>query len=157
LYIPLIENCLILGGKVIKRIDAYKRYLRRRIGKWHKKIWLFVISVFNFMLAITFAITNMLSAMFLFAIFFGIINSLNTYFVSENLTNIKNVELILKKQYELGSEDYSIKYFNDSYIFVEHISISEEEQKKLKEQKKDIPKEIIILKFDSFFSNEQKH
>lgn len=86
--------------------------------------------------------------------FFGVIHSLGGFFVSDNLVNIKNVEKTMIYDYDLSPNEYSIRYFNDSYIFIEYITVSDIEKEKLKKENKLIPKEIVILKFDEFFKKQ---
>ncbi|MGJ8548986.1 hypothetical protein [Winogradskyella wichelsiae] len=92
------------------------------------------------------------ASMSIFICFFRVVDSLGDYFVSDNLVNLKNIERIVSENYNLTSAEYIINYFNDSYIFLEHETVSAKEKELLLKAGKSIPTEILIIEFKSFFT-----
>lgn len=150
LTIPLIQNCFLVGERVLERIKNYTSVFNE-IKTIKVKIWINILNLVRGVLAIIIGLTGAFSSILVVVAFIAIMSSLGNYFVSDNLANIKNIEETMNKSYNLKPEEYSIKYFNDSYIFIEHITVSKEEEKILRQNDKNIPSEIIILKFDNLF------
>lgn len=149
--IPFIKNCFIVGQKIEERFNAYIRFCEKKYKSFKHKIYIQVIILLRLIIGLFWVVSMVLSVLLLLQVFIHIVDRLGNYFVSDNLSNTKNIESVISNQYGLSSEDYNIKYFNDSYIFVEHVTVSEEERKKLIQEEKEVPTEIIILKFDTLF------
>ncbi len=153
-YAAFIENTYILGERIGKRLNIYIRLLQIRSRSIIQKTYTYVLMLLKSTCGLIWMSVLSLSSILLFILFFHIIDFLGSYFISDNLYNVKNVESIIKNKYDI--DKYEIKYFNDTYIFVEYTLLSEEEINKLKKEEKELPTEIIILKFDTLFKSEIK-
>ncbi|WP_298553295.1 hypothetical protein [uncultured Algibacter sp.] len=151
IYIPLIETYYILGERIEKKLSVYSRLFKMRSKSIIQNIITYILFLIESVFGFIWAIILSLSTFLLLILFFSVVDFLGDYFISDNLSNIKNVEETIKNEYGISPHEYSIKYFNDSYIFVEHITVSEHEMQKLIKEDKEVPKEIIILNFDSLF------
>ncbi|WP_203258786.1 hypothetical protein [Hyunsoonleella ulvae] len=86
-----------------------------------------------------------------------LISFLSDYSIPKNLININNIEKSIKIDYGYEPENYEVSYMNDNYVFIEYFKISKEERKKLVDEDKSIPSEIIIYKIDELFNIKRKN
>lgn len=152
LYIPLIKINATLGSIVSDYINNFIKNSteKARVTKF-QKICLFLVDKLYSIISFAYIPIIVYAGFSCLITFFLVLNLLGDFYVSENLVNLKNVENVANKNYELLPEDYIIKYFNDSYIFLEYETVTSEEKEKLTKAGKTIPTEVLILEFKSLF------
>ncbi|MBO6881444.1 hypothetical protein [Winogradskyella sp.] len=153
LFLPLIENTIVTGNKISNRAEAYFKVFKKKNKSKLKSLIIWFVNNIYGLFNLVYFVALVFAGMSLIVTFLRTIDSLGDYFISDNLVNVKNVENVVSKEYGLSANDYSVKYFNDSYIFLEHETVSPEEKEKLLKEEKSIPTEIIILEFKNLFNN----
>lgn len=91
-----------------------------------------------------------------FICFKALVNSFGLYsdlFKPTDMYNFKTVESTVKKNYNISKDDFEISYFNDSYIFITKYNLPKKVRDSFNEINKENPKEILILKSDTFFKD----
>jgi hypothetical protein len=87
-------------------------------------------------------------------IYVKVIFSLADGSLPSDLVNRGNIDRILIEEYNVSKENYEVVYFNDTYIFVEHYTVSKSEVEELNQNSLRVPYEVIILKMDDLFKSE---
>lgn len=152
LYAPSIQIVADLGFKIADYIEIYlNNSSKKKNLKILPKVAYFITNKSYRALSMIYYLTMVFAVMSTIMALFVVLNSLGDSFVSDNLVNLDNVDKVLYEKYGEESEDYSIKYFNDSYIFIEKESVSTEEREILVQAGKSIPTKILILEFDTLF------
>ncbi len=85
---------------------------------------------------------------------FRILFSFGQYYLPENLDNLSRINDVVKREYNLEPKDFTISYFNDTYIFIKYTNLTKEQVNELDKNHSRIPYNVIMLKTDSIFEIE---